>query len=166
MTEKPAKTTAKADSGVAVATRPAVGMSFSSAATFTPDGIREFARLVGDTNPLHHDPAVAGASRFGGLIAAGAHSASVMMAAAAAHVSEHWPNVGLGYSVRLRRPVRAGETVTIEWRIVSAEHSPKLKGQVIGLEGSLSRSDGEVAVTGTCQALILDDGYAVPTGPG
>ncbi len=135
---------------------PRVGLEFSGEATFTADAIKDFARLVGDSNPLHHESATADASRFGGIIASGGHTVSVMMGQAAAYISKHGPNIGLGYSVRLRRPVRAGETVTVNWRVVSVEHNAKLKGTVISMDGTLVKPDGAIAITGSCQALIAD----------
>lgn len=89
-------------------------------------------------------------------MASGGHTASVMMGQAAAYFSKHWPNIGLGYSVRLKRPVLAGETVRITWRVVSAEHNAKLKGTVITMDGTLAKPDGAIAITGSCQALIAD----------
>ena len=137
---------------------PHIGLEFSGEATFTVEAINDFARLVGDTNPLHHDSAAAGASRFGGIIASGGHTVSVMMGQAAAYFSKHWPNIGLGYAVRLRRPVWAGETVTITWRVVAVEYDAKLSGSVISMDGTLAKRDGVVAITGSCQALIADAG--------
>ncbi len=137
---------------------PHVGLEFSGEATFTADAIKDFARLVGDANPLHHDSATAEASRFGGIIASGGHTVSVMMGQAAAFFSQHWPNIGLGYSVRLRRPVLAGETVKITWRVASVEYNAKLKGTVISMDGTLAKPGGAIAITGSCQALIADPG--------
>ena len=139
---------------------PPIGFRHTEQATFTADDIRAFARLVGDANPLHHDAAVAAASRFGGLIASGSHTVSVMMGAAASYFSRHWDNVGLGYSVRLKRPVMAGETATIDWRVVSREHSAKLGGLVLTLDGTLAKPDGQIAITATCQVLIPDRGLS------
>jgi acyl dehydratase len=138
-------------------------MHFTSAATFTTESIRQFARLVGDDNPLHHDESLARASRFGCLIASGAHTVSVMMGRVASWSSNRWPNVGLGYQARLRRAVPAGETVAIEWRISSVEHNARLKGLVVSLEGQMLLSDGTIAVTATAEALVPDDGL---TGAG
>lgn len=136
-------------------TAPAVGLMFETTHTFTVEAIGEFARLVGDTNPLHHDAASAGASRFGGLIASGAHTVSVMMGEVAARMSQCCENVGLGYSARLRRPVRAGATCRIVWRIVALEDNPRMNGRVATLEGTLKTPEGETAVMATAQALIF-----------
>ena len=134
---------------------PQVGDTFTQTHTFTTDDIREFARLIGDTNPLHHDGDAAAASRFGGLIASGGHTGSVMMGAAAAWMSRLHDNVGLGYTVRLRRAVPAGATCTIAWRVASLEPNARLGGTVANMEGSLVNEKGEAAVIVTAQALIF-----------
>ena len=141
-----------------VAPRLEPGLEFTGDAAFPAASIAEFARLVGDGNPLHHDAAAAASSRFGGLIASGAQTVSVMMSLVATRMSDHWPNVGLGYSVRLRRPVMADTRAVIRWRVVSVEDSARLGGRIVTLDGTLTREDGEVAVTGTCQALVMDQG--------
>lgn len=137
---------------------PLVGDSFTATHTFTAEEISTFARLAGDMNPLHHDRAAAAASRFGGLIASGTHTASVMMGAVATWTSGRCDAVGLGYSVRLRRHVPEGEQCSITWQIVSLEHSAKLGGFILKTEGRLVRADGETAVTGTSEALIFGEG--------
>ena len=139
---------------------PKVGESFTRTHTFSTDEIREFARLIGDSNPLHHDGKRAAASRFGGLIASGGHTVSVMMGAAAAWMSKQHDNVGLGYSVRLRRAVPAGATCTIAWRIVSLEPNARRGGTVANLEGSLVNEKDEAAVIVTAQALIFAPKFA------
>lgn len=137
---------------------PVVGDTLTTTHTFTPDSISAFARSVGDMNPLHHDRKLAEASRFGGLIASGTHTASIMMGAVASWTSGKRDAVGLGYSVRLRRHVPEGAVCTITWTIVSLERNERLGGYVLKSEGRLVREDGEVAVTGVSEALIFDGG--------
>ena len=47
-----------------------VGEVFTKEIDLGHKSIRKFAEFVGDPNPLHHDSALAQASRFGGLIKA------------------------------------------------------------------------------------------------
>ena len=49
---------------------PQVGRTAHRSRTVTSDDIELFTRMTGDRNPLHHDEQLAGASRFGGLVAA------------------------------------------------------------------------------------------------
>ncbi len=133
-----------------------VGESFSKEVHFDAPGIAEFARLCGDTNPLHHDPTYAAASRFGGIIASGPQVTSVMMAAIAAFFASRGPGVGLNFNFRLRSAVRAGEVVTMRWRITGVKEKRSLGGHVIALEGEAVRPDGTVAVAATGEVLGMD----------
>jgi acyl dehydratase len=133
-----------------------VGEAFSKEVLFDLPGIAEFARLCGDTNPLHHDAAYAAASRFGGIIASGPQVTSLMMAMIAAFFASRGPGVGLGFNFRLRSAVRAGETVTMRWRVTAVQAKRSLGGHVISLEGEAVRPGGTVAVTATGEVLGMD----------
>ena len=134
-------------------TPPAVGETFSVELVIAPEDVALFARFIGDHNPIHHDAAAAAASRSGGIVASGAHTASLMMGALATQFSKRWANVGLGYAVRLRKPVYAGQALTVTWTVASVEDSAKLKGIVVRMEGTLTTPSG-VAITATSDALI------------
>ena len=133
-----------------------VGESFSKEVQFDAPGIAEFARLCGDTNPLHHDAAYAARSRFGGIIASGPQVTSLMMAAIAAFFASRGPGVGLNFNFRLRSAVRAGEVVTVRWRITGVKEKRSLGGHVIALEGEAVRPDGTTAVAATGEVLGMD----------
>lgn len=133
-----------------------VGESFSKQVQFDAPGIAEFARLCGDTNPLHHDAAYAAGSRFGGIIASGPQVTSLLMAMVADFLSSRGPGVGLGFNFRLRSAVRAGEVVTMRWRITGVKAKRSLGGHVIALEGEAVRPDGTVAVAATGEVLGMD----------
>lgn len=133
-----------------------VGEAFSKDIRFDAAGIAAFARLCGDTNPLHHDAAYAAGSRFGGIIASGPQVTSLMMAMIAAFFTSRGPGVGLGFSFRLRSAVRAEEVVTMRWRITAVREKRSLGGHVISLEGEAVRPDGTVAVAATGEVLGMD----------
>jgi len=133
-----------------------VGESFSEEVPFDAPGIAEFARLCGDTNPLHHDAAYAARSRFRGIIASGPQVTSLMMAMVAAFFTARGPGVGLGFNFRLRSAVRVGETVTMRWRVTAVKEKRSLGGHVISLEGEAVRPDGTVAVAATGEVLGMD----------
>jgi acyl dehydratase len=131
-----------------------IGDHFAKEVVFTAEAIRAFASSIGDTNPLHHDEAAATASPFGRLIASGAHSFSLMLAAVPDYLKSWTPNVGLEASVRLLRPVRAGDHARIEWEVTDIADTPKLKGWIVTVSGRLTRDDGVVSLTGVSKSLV------------
>ncbi len=133
-----------------------VGETYSREVHFDAAGIAAFAASCGDTNPLHHDPAYAATTRFGGIIACGPHVTSLLMALTAAHFAPRGPGVGLGFTFRLRSAVHAGETVTMRWRVTAVTPKASLGGRLVQLEGEVVRPDGTVAVTATGETLAMD----------
>ncbi len=131
-----------------------VGDRFAKDVAFSEELIRQFASFVGDTNPLHHDQAAAAASPFGRIIASGTQTFSMMLAAVPDFLKRWHPNVGLDASVRLLRPVRAGDRARIEWEITDIANTPKLKGWIVTVSGRLVREDGVVALTATSRSLV------------
>jgi 3-hydroxybutyryl-CoA dehydratase len=131
-----------------------IGDRFAREVTFTEESIRQFASLVGDTNPLHHDQVAAAASPFGRIIASGTQTFGMMLAAVPDYLKPWQPHVGLEAAVRLRRPVRAGDRARIEWEVTEIADTPKLKGWTVIISGRLVRDDGVVALTATSKSLI------------
>jgi acyl dehydratase len=131
-----------------------IGDRFSKNVAFTEASIRQFASFVGDSNPLHHDRAAAAASPFGGLIASGTQTFSLMLAAVPDYFAAWQPNVGLEASVKLLRPIRAGDSAQIEWEITDIVDTPKLKGWIVTVSGRLVRGDGVLALTATSKSLV------------
>jgi acyl dehydratase len=123
--------------------------------SFDAESIPRVAAEIGDDNPLHHDAAWAATTRFGGLIASGGHTIAAMLAPTATFVNERSNSLGLEFWFRLRRAVRAGSTMTLEWRIVAIAAKPRLKGHVLDMAGTLREADGALAIEATCTALAL-----------
>jgi 3-hydroxybutyryl-CoA dehydratase len=87
-----------------------VGMSASFAETITEADLVLFAGVSGDNNAMHVNEEFAAATAFGGRIAHGMLTASVISAA----IANKMPGPGtvyLGQNLRFRAPVRPGETV-------------------------------------------------------
>jgi 3-hydroxybutyryl-CoA dehydratase len=87
-----------------------VGMSASFAKTITEADIVLFAGVSGDNNAVHTNEEFAATTSFGGRIAHGFLTASVISAA----VANRLPGPGtvyLGQQLRFRAPVRPGDTV-------------------------------------------------------
>ena len=131
-----------------------VGTHFSKQVSFPAADITSFAALVGDTNPLHHDRKAAVAASFDTVMASGSHTFSVMLAVVPDYFKE-WPNVGLGASVRMRKPVRAGECATVQWTITGVKQVARPRGWVMDLQGQLTRSHDIVAMTAEADVLFF-----------
>lgn len=87
-----------------------VGMSASFSKTITEADLVLFAGVSGDNNAMHVNEEFAAATPFGGRIAHGMLTASVISAA----IANKMPSPGtiyLGQNLRFRAPVRPGETV-------------------------------------------------------
>jgi acyl dehydratase len=122
----------------------------------TPDGVSAFARAAGDTNPLHHDPAVAARTRYGRLIASGTQTIAHLMALGARHFSERGDMVGLDFSFRFKKPIYADETIEMEWLVIRVENAPHLKGDVIEMRGRIRNQAGETALGAKGRVLVAD----------
>lgn len=88
----------------------AVGMSAAAAKTVTDADVALYAGVSGDHNPLHHDQEFAAATMFGGRIAPGMLTASLVSAVFGTKL----PGPGCVYmsqNLRFRAPVRVGDTV-------------------------------------------------------
>ena len=132
-----------------------VGDTFSKQVQFDGASISSFALLTGDTNPLHHDPAYAAETRFGGIIASGAHVTALLTGMVAGHFADKGVNVGLDFSFRFQAPVRLDDLVNMRWTMTGRMPKLSLRGDVITLEGEAIRSDGIVAVSATAHVLLL-----------
>jgi len=151
-------------------TAPPVGTRLARDLLLDADAVRDGARLVGDLNPLHHDAAYAAASRFGGLIASGAHTAAVLAGVISELIAERGfgPAVGMDYQVRFLRPVHVGRRMRMEWRVAHVE--PTRLGEIGRLEGRMvDAEDGSIAITAAMHCLFFAEaerpeagGAAVP----
>lgn len=136
--------------------RATVGERFTDTVHLTAESIRDFADSVGDSNPLHHDEAHAARSRFGGLIASGTHSASLLMALTASHFSRHAQPLGLEFKLHFHRAVRAGDTLELAWTVSRVQWKASLGGDLVWLEGEARNQQGEVALAATATLLVTD----------
>jgi 3-hydroxybutyryl-CoA dehydratase len=87
-----------------------LGMSASFSKTITEADLVLFAGVSGDINAMHVNEEFAAATAFGGRIAHGMLTASVISAT----IANKMPGPGtiyLGQNLRFRAPVRPGETV-------------------------------------------------------
>lgn len=123
-----------------------IGDSFDRMVTLDEASIAAFATAAGDTNPLHHDRGIASRSRFGGLIASGPQSSSLLLGLCATWFTARGESVGLEFTFRFRKAVLAGQTLRLSWTITAIEPKPSLKGDVVSIEGRAINGAGDVVV--------------------
>ena len=90
-----------------------IGQTANYEKTLTEREIILFAAASGDTNPVHMDEEYASGTPFGGRIAHGIWTAS-LISAAIANVMPGPGSIYLGQSLKFSRPVKIGDTITIE----------------------------------------------------
>lgn len=134
-----------------------VGERFSRTVTFDPESIRAFAAMAGDRNPLHYDAAFASKSRFGGVIASGAHYGALLMGLIATELARHsdCTTAGLDFSFKLREAVHAGQTLVLEWTIETKTPAARLGGELLHVKGHMIDSAGVVYVTAAATFLLM-----------
>jgi 3-hydroxybutyryl-CoA dehydratase len=127
----------------------AVGQSAETTKTITETDIVLFAGLTGDFNPMHVDEVTASATKFGGRIAHGMLSASLLSAT----LGMKLPGPGAIYmsqSLRFTRPVRIGDTVTA--RVEVLELMAEKNRVRVGTE--CRNQGGDVVITGEATLFV------------
>lgn len=110
-----------------------------------------------DPQPFHIDPVAARQSPYGGLIASGWHTASMMMRLLADHYLHPASSMGSPGIDELRwiRPVRPGQRMTVRATVLEARRSASKPDR--GLVRTLFEvvgPDGEVAMKATAMNLL------------
>lgn len=124
-----------------------VGRSAERQVLITETLVRRFADVVDDHNPLHLDVVAARGSRFGHPIAHGMLIGSLFSGVIAGEL----PGPGtiyLSQSLRFRRPVAVGDTVTVSVTCLSADSS---RGT---FATDVRDQAGELCVTGEAVVLL------------
>jgi acyl dehydratase len=131
-----------------------VGERLSKRMSLTSGEIAHFAGLCEDMNPLHHDQEFAQQSRYGEIVAAGAHTTSLLIGSSGTYFSGHGRMmVGLEYQYRLLAGVRAGE-IDLIWEIVDVQQTRSGK-QVVTIEGAVMQ-EGQIAVEAKGKVLVAE----------
>jgi 3-hydroxybutyryl-CoA dehydratase len=132
-----------------------IGEVFTKELILDPESIRKFAEFVGDPNPLHHDRALAQASRFGGLIASGVQSSSILSAFMASFVQARTQSLGLEIHYRFERAVRAGRRLNLRCVIEGITPRSKPGTYLLEMSALLTEEDGTVLVSGGGKSLLM-----------
>jgi 3-hydroxybutyryl-CoA dehydratase len=121
-----------------------VGQSFKSARTFSQGDFDEFARLSGDDNPIHVDPAFAAQTRFGRTVSHGMLLYGVICGV----LSRHFPGaVQLEQRFTFPAPTYADEAMTINLTITELlpDEQLRLTTTITNPQGQLT-CDGETVI--------------------
>ena len=107
---------------------------------FTRDDIATFARLSGDTNPLHLDLQAAQRARHGEIIASGQQTTAQMMGLVASHFSRSDDSgarelLCLNFNFAFKAPVFAEQELVLSWRVATVEWSESLDGWLAHVDG-------------------------------
>jgi 3-hydroxybutyryl-CoA dehydratase len=98
-----------------------IGMSRSVSKTIEDYDIRLFADVSTDRNPVHLDDAYAQDTIFGGRVAHGMLTASLLSAVIGEQLPGHG-SVYLGQSLKFLAPVFPGDTVIAEVTVAAIDH--------------------------------------------
>ncbi len=135
----------------------AIGQSASLTKTITREDIELYAAVSGDANPTHLDEEFAARSPFKGVVAHGMLTAGLISNL----LGNKLPGAGtiyLGQELRFRRPVRAGDVVTVT--VTVREKRPE-RGIVV-FDCTCTNQAGEVVLTGTAEVIAPKEKVRLP----
>ena len=139
-----------------------VGDTDSLTRTLTEEDLVLFAKVSGDTNPVHLDEEYAKTTQFEGRIAHGMWTSSLISCALATKL----PGPGgiyLGQEVKFMRPVKVGDTVTVQLEVTAINERRKRAT----VSTNVVNQDGKTVVKGTAEIMpaadkVVVDEYQLP----
>lgn len=134
-----------------------VGQKATYARTLTEQDILLFAAVSGDVNPVHMDAEFAKSSLFGERIGHGMWTGAIV-SAALAMVLPGPGTIYRGQSLRFRRPVKIGDTITVNLE-VSTKHDDK---KLVEIECDCVNQRGESVAKGTAEVIAPTEKLSLP----
>lgn len=125
-----------------------IGQQANFQKTLTDEDLWLFAKTSGDINPLHLDEAYAKTTRFGGRIAHGMWSGS-LISAAIATVLPGPGTVYLSQNLQFKRPVKLNDTLTVTLTVIE-KHPEK---PIVTLSTLVKNQHNESVVEGEAKVL-------------
>jgi len=126
-----------------------LGQESSLSLAVTSDTVEQYARLIGDTNPVHLDPEYAAKSFFRKRIAHGMLAAGLVGAV----LGTRLPGPGaiyLNQNIEFKRPINIDETITAKVK-VTEKHD---KHNKLTLRTWVETQAGHLVLDGTALVLV------------
>ncbi|RZJ08096.1 MAG: hypothetical protein EOP39_14705 [Rubrivivax sp.] len=136
-----------------------IGETCESHVRFTRDDIATFARLTGDSNPLHYDMQAAQRARHGEIIASGQQTTAMMIGLVASHFSRADDGHGrellcLNFNFAFKAPVFAEQELVLYWRVATVEWNETLGGWLAHVDGRATVRNAHPCVIGRGTLLV------------
>ena len=136
-----------------------VGETCERSIRFTREDIAAFARMTGDTNPLHHDVQAAQRARHGEIIASGQQTTAQMMGLVASHFSRSDDGQSrellcLNFNFAFKAPVFAQQDLVLQWRVATVEWNAALGGWLAHVDGRATVRHAHPCVVGRGTLLV------------
>ncbi len=125
-----------------------VGMSASRTHRVTSEDIELFARVSGDTNPVHLDADYAATTQFGKRIAHGMFSVSIISAILGNDLPGHG-TIYLGQDVKFKAPVYLDDEVTVTVECVKYREDKR----IATFKTTATNQDGKLLLEG--EAVVI-----------
>ena len=125
-----------------------IGQTASYSKQISEVDIQLFAAVSGDVNPVHLDADYAATTVFGERIAHGALTGAIISAALALEL----PGPGtiyLGQTLRFRKPVKIGDTITVQLEVTEKRDDKKF----VTLQCTAINQDGKTVASGVAEVM-------------
>ena len=130
--------------------KPQIGQKARRSRAITRRDIELFTEISGDRNPLHYDAAVAGKTRFRGIVVQGGVTSAILNAV----VAEDLPGPGtvfLQVNWQFKAPVKPGDTISGEVEITKVRDDKP----ITELNTRVRLADGRVVLEGTAVCYTM-----------
>ncbi len=127
-----------------------IGDSASMTKTVTDADVVAFAKVTGDTQPLHLDDAFAAKTRFKKRIAHGMLSAGLISAVLGTKLAPNNVVVYLSQQMRFRLPVMIGDTITAEAEVTAIDAEKR----IVTVRTDCTNQNGDVVLKGEATVLL------------
>jgi 3-hydroxybutyryl-CoA dehydratase len=128
-----------------------VGSSAEHTKTITEADLILFAGITGDFNPLHMNAEAAARSRFGGRIAHGMLTASLLSTLVGMKIPGK-DALYMSQTLRFTKPVRIGDTITARAEVLEVMRAKRR----VRMRTTCRNQDGETVLEGEALVMVME----------